>query len=180
MLWFWQEAEEGTCFDSFLAMWDFSDIRADVTEQVRHAGECCHQGPFPKIPVENTSLAPPSRQGEHSWVAPTRCTSGRRLGLNTPSTPVSSPLRTPLPWQPHPCPPPRPPAGGTKAWVTPRPRTPSPPRPASLPPLGRTMRTLLLMQGTLANKEKLEDSGFTGKMKDHGKPCLWRKTQKQL
>ncbi|CAG02201.1 unnamed protein product, partial [Tetraodon nigroviridis] len=35
-----QEAEEGTCFDSFLAMWDFSDIRADVTEQVRHAGEC--------------------------------------------------------------------------------------------------------------------------------------------
>ena len=35
-----QEAEEGSCFDSFLAMWDFSDIRADVTEQVRHAGEC--------------------------------------------------------------------------------------------------------------------------------------------
>nr|XP_057924532.1 transmembrane protein 184C-like isoform X1 [Doryrhamphus excisus]XP_057924533.1 transmembrane protein 184C-like isoform X1 [Doryrhamphus excisus] len=33
-----QEAEEGTCFDSFLAMWDFSDIRADVTEQVRHVG----------------------------------------------------------------------------------------------------------------------------------------------
>ncbi|KAM8898215.1 transmembrane protein 184C-like isoform 2-T2 [Spinachia spinachia] len=32
------EAEEGSCFDSFLAMWDFSDIRADVTEQVRHAG----------------------------------------------------------------------------------------------------------------------------------------------
>lgn len=36
---FIQEAEEGSCFDSFLAMWDFSDIRADVTEQVRHAGE---------------------------------------------------------------------------------------------------------------------------------------------
>uniref|UniRef100_A0A8C5N5S9 Transmembrane protein 184C-like n=1 Tax=Gouania willdenowi TaxID=441366 RepID=A0A8C5N5S9_GOUWI len=33
-----QEAEEGSCFDSFLAMWDFSDIRADVTEQVRHVG----------------------------------------------------------------------------------------------------------------------------------------------
>lgn len=41
---FWQEAEEGTCFDSFLAMWDFSDIRADVTEQVRHAGECHNKG----------------------------------------------------------------------------------------------------------------------------------------
>uniref|UniRef100_A0A667XH24 Transmembrane protein 184C n=1 Tax=Myripristis murdjan TaxID=586833 RepID=A0A667XH24_9TELE len=33
-----QEAEEGSCFDSFLAMWDFSDIRADITEQVRHVG----------------------------------------------------------------------------------------------------------------------------------------------
>ncbi|XP_077400137.1 transmembrane protein 184C-like isoform X2 [Vanacampus margaritifer] len=33
-----QEAEEGTCCDSFLAMWDFSDIRADVSEQVRHVG----------------------------------------------------------------------------------------------------------------------------------------------
>uniref|UniRef100_A0A3B3ZLP9 Transmembrane protein 184C n=1 Tax=Periophthalmus magnuspinnatus TaxID=409849 RepID=A0A3B3ZLP9_9GOBI len=35
-----QEAEEGSCFDSFLAMWDFSDIRADVSEQVRNVGEC--------------------------------------------------------------------------------------------------------------------------------------------
>ncbi|XP_055012761.1 transmembrane protein 184C-like [Boleophthalmus pectinirostris] len=33
-----QEAEEGSCFDSFLAMWDFSDIRADVSEQVRNVG----------------------------------------------------------------------------------------------------------------------------------------------
>lgn len=40
-----QEAEEGTCFDSFLAMWDFSDIRADVSEQARHAGECPSPGP---------------------------------------------------------------------------------------------------------------------------------------
>lgn len=46
---FWQEAEEGTCFDSFLAMWDFSDIRADVTEQVRHAGECHNKGPGGKM-----------------------------------------------------------------------------------------------------------------------------------
>ncbi|KAG2466096.1 T184C protein, partial [Polypterus senegalus] len=33
-----QEAEEGSCFDSFLAMWDFSDIRADISEQVRNVG----------------------------------------------------------------------------------------------------------------------------------------------
>lgn len=64
---FLQEAEEGTCFDSFLAMWDFSDIRADVTEQVRHAGECQKKGldlrdwPCSKMEgcVENTSSPPP-------------------------------------------------------------------------------------------------------------------------
>ncbi|KAK7945003.1 hypothetical protein WMY93_000731 [Mugilogobius chulae] len=33
-----QEAEEGSCFDSFMAMWDISDVRADITEQVRNVG----------------------------------------------------------------------------------------------------------------------------------------------
>lgn len=33
-----QEAEEGSCFDSFVAMWDISDIRADISEQVRNVG----------------------------------------------------------------------------------------------------------------------------------------------
>ncbi|KPP70365.1 transmembrane protein 184C-like, partial [Scleropages formosus] len=33
-----QEAEEGSCFDSFMAMWDVSDIRADISEQVRNVG----------------------------------------------------------------------------------------------------------------------------------------------
>lgn len=33
-----QEAEEGSCFDSFLAMWDISDIRDDISEQVRNVG----------------------------------------------------------------------------------------------------------------------------------------------
>uniref|UniRef100_A0AAZ3QZV6 Transmembrane protein 184C n=1 Tax=Oncorhynchus tshawytscha TaxID=74940 RepID=A0AAZ3QZV6_ONCTS len=33
------EAEEGSCFDSFMAMWDVSDIRADISEQVQHVGE---------------------------------------------------------------------------------------------------------------------------------------------
>ncbi len=37
-----QEAEEGSCFDSFLAMWDVSDIRADISEQVRNVGESRH------------------------------------------------------------------------------------------------------------------------------------------
>lgn len=68
---FLQEAEEGTCFDSFLAMWDFSDIRADVTEQVRHAGECQKKGldlrdwPCSKMEgcVENTSPLPPPPPG---------------------------------------------------------------------------------------------------------------------
>ncbi|GAB1293335.1 Transmembrane protein 184C [Apodemus speciosus] len=32
------EAEEGSCFDSFLAMWDVSDIKDDISEQVRHVG----------------------------------------------------------------------------------------------------------------------------------------------
>ena len=32
-----QEAEEGLCFDFFLAMWDVSDIR-DISEQVRRVG----------------------------------------------------------------------------------------------------------------------------------------------
>lgn len=34
-----QEAEEGSCFDSFLAMWDVSDLRADISEQVRNVGK---------------------------------------------------------------------------------------------------------------------------------------------
>ena len=35
-----QEAEEGSCFDSFMAMWDISDVRADISEQVRNVGGC--------------------------------------------------------------------------------------------------------------------------------------------
>lgn len=33
-----QEAEEGSCFESFMAMWDISDVRADISEQVRNVG----------------------------------------------------------------------------------------------------------------------------------------------
>ncbi|KAK0144928.1 Transmembrane protein 184C [Merluccius polli] len=33
-----QDGDEGSCFDSFLAMWDISDVRADISEQVRNVG----------------------------------------------------------------------------------------------------------------------------------------------
>lgn len=35
-----QEAEEVSCFRSFMAMWDISDVRADISEQVRNVGRC--------------------------------------------------------------------------------------------------------------------------------------------
>lgn len=35
-----QEAEEVSCLDSFMAMWDISDVRADISEQVRNVGRC--------------------------------------------------------------------------------------------------------------------------------------------
>ena len=35
-----QDGDEGSCFDSFLAMWDISDVRADISEQVRNVGAC--------------------------------------------------------------------------------------------------------------------------------------------
>ena len=38
------DGDEGSCFDSFLAMWDISDVRADISEQVRNVGECFHCG----------------------------------------------------------------------------------------------------------------------------------------
>lgn len=38
-----QEAEEVSCFDSFMAMWDISDVRADISEQVRNVGRCYTQ-----------------------------------------------------------------------------------------------------------------------------------------
>lgn len=63
-----QEAEEGSCFDSFLAMWDISDIRADVSEQVRNVGRTVFGQPrkmfFGEDPEQNehTSLLSSSTQ----------------------------------------------------------------------------------------------------------------------
>lgn len=51
------EAEEGSCFDSFLAMWDVSDIRDDISEQVRRVGRTMRGNPkkkcFPGDPDHN-------------------------------------------------------------------------------------------------------------------------------
>lgn len=51
------EAEEGSCFDSFLAMWDVSDIRDDISEQVRRVGRTMRGYPkkkcFPGDPDHN-------------------------------------------------------------------------------------------------------------------------------
>lgn len=41
-----REDDEGSCFDSFLAMLDFSDIQADISEQVRHVGMYLSSSPF--------------------------------------------------------------------------------------------------------------------------------------
>ncbi|KAM4810684.1 transmembrane protein 184C isoform X2 [Urocitellus parryii] len=63
-----QEAEEGSCFDSFLAMWDVSDIRDDISEQVRHVGRTVRGHPrkkfFPEDQDQNehTSLLSSSSQ----------------------------------------------------------------------------------------------------------------------
>ncbi|EHH54005.1 transmembrane protein 184C [Macaca nemestrina] len=63
-----QEAEEGSCFDSFLAMWDVSDIRDDISEQVRHVGRTVRGHPRKKLfpedqdQNEHTSLLSSSSQ----------------------------------------------------------------------------------------------------------------------
>lgn len=63
-----QEAEEVSCFDSFLAMWDVSDIRDDISEQIRRVGRTMRGYPkknyFPEEPenTEHTSLLSSSSQ----------------------------------------------------------------------------------------------------------------------
>uniref|UniRef100_A0A9J8CNC2 Transmembrane protein 184C n=1 Tax=Cyprinus carpio carpio TaxID=630221 RepID=A0A9J8CNC2_CYPCA len=61
------EDDEGSCFDSLLAMLDISDIRADITEQVRNVVQCS--------------------------VVPVSCSSALKQMLFRVNTPVSSPGR---------------------------------------------------------------------------------------
>ncbi|KAL6118322.1 tmem184c [Pungitius sinensis] len=109
-----QEAEEGSCFDSFLAMWDFSDIRADVTEQVRHAGRTLlgrpnkmYFGPASQPEhTEHTGLLTASSSQDPVATATTSMpsspsSSGRYQGLGHTSAPhsVSAPAGfTSSPW----------------------------------------------------------------------------------
>ncbi|XP_068135380.1 transmembrane protein 184C [Hyperolius riggenbachi] len=98
-----QEAEEGSCFDSFLAMWDISDIRADISEQVRNVGRTVMGRPrkmfFPEDLDQNehTSLLSPSTQDPLSAepsVPPSP--SGHYQGFGQTITPQTTPTSAPI------------------------------------------------------------------------------------
>ncbi|KAM5194500.1 transmembrane protein 184C isoform 2-T2 [Mantella aurantiaca] len=99
-----QEAEEGSCFDSFLAMWDISDIRADISEQVRNVGRTVLGRPrkmfFPEDLDQNehTSLLSSSTQDPISAdpsVPPSP--SGHYQGFGQTITPQTTPTSATIP-----------------------------------------------------------------------------------
>lgn len=59
-----QDGEEVSCFDSFLAMWDISDVRADISEQVRNVGRTVMGRPRNNYFSEGQSSG--ERSGERS------------------------------------------------------------------------------------------------------------------
>ncbi|XP_039181093.1 transmembrane protein 184C-like [Crotalus tigris] len=77
-----QEAEEGSCFDSFLAMWDISDIRADVTEQVRNVGRTVFGQPRKMFFGED------HEQNEHTSLLSTSSQDPISTATSVPSSPV--------------------------------------------------------------------------------------------
>ncbi|XP_058049928.1 transmembrane protein 184C isoform X2 [Ahaetulla prasina] len=77
-----QEAEEGSCFDSFLAMWDISDIRADVTEQVRNVGRTVFGQPRKMFFGED------QEQNEHTSLLSTSSQDPISAAASVPSSPV--------------------------------------------------------------------------------------------
>uniref|UniRef100_A0AAR2LVA3 Transmembrane protein 184C n=1 Tax=Pygocentrus nattereri TaxID=42514 RepID=A0AAR2LVA3_PYGNA len=87
-----QEAEEGSCFDSFLAMWDISDIRADISEQVRNVGRTVMGRPRKNYFGEEAEqdehtglLSDPALESSSTPPSPT----GRYQGLGRTVTPHS-------------------------------------------------------------------------------------------
>lgn len=99
-----QEAEEGSCFDSFLAMWDVSDLRADISEQVRNVGRTVLGRPrkmfFPEDLEQNehTSLLSSSTQDPISAepsVPPSP--SGHYQGFGQTITPQTTPTSATIP-----------------------------------------------------------------------------------
>ncbi|KAM8939897.1 transmembrane protein 184C [Pelodytes ibericus] len=99
-----QEAEEGSCFDSFLAMWDISDIRADISEQVRNVGRTVLGRPrkmfFPDDLEQNehTSLLSSSTQDPLSAVSSMPPSpSGHYQGFGQTITPQATPTSATVP-----------------------------------------------------------------------------------
>ncbi|CAN2388794.1 transporter activity, partial [Pristimantis euphronides] len=99
-----QEAEEGSCFDSFLAMWDVSDIRADISEQVRNVGRTVLGRPrkmfFPDDLEQNehTSLLSSSTQDPVSAVSSVPPSpSGHYQGFGQTITPQTTPTSATIP-----------------------------------------------------------------------------------
>uniref|UniRef100_A0A6I8QWB6 Transmembrane protein 184C n=1 Tax=Xenopus tropicalis TaxID=8364 RepID=A0A6I8QWB6_XENTR len=99
-----QEAEEGSCFDSFLAMWDISDIRADISEQVRNVGRTVLGRPRKMFfnddleQNEHTSLLSSSTQdpiSAASSIPPSP--SGHYQGFGQTITPQTTPTATTMP-----------------------------------------------------------------------------------
>ncbi|XP_041048615.1 transmembrane protein 184C [Carcharodon carcharias] len=75
-----QEAEEGSCLDSFLAMWDISDIRADISEQVRNVGRTVLGRP------RKTNIVVEEEHNEHTSLL---SSASQDLNSDTPSLPPS-------------------------------------------------------------------------------------------
>ncbi|XP_069600143.1 transmembrane protein 184C [Ranitomeya imitator] len=99
-----QEAEEGSCFDSFLAMWDVSDIRADISEQVRNVGRTVLGRPrkmfFPEDLEQNehTSLLSSSTQDPISAASSVpQSPSGHYQGFGQTITPQTTPTSATIP-----------------------------------------------------------------------------------
>ncbi|KAG9269017.1 transmembrane protein 184C [Astyanax mexicanus] len=78
-----REDEEGSCFDSFLAMLDVSDIRADISEQVRNMGRTVLGRPRKLFFGSEADIV----QGEHTGLL--SGTSHERLGVDPLSVPAS-------------------------------------------------------------------------------------------
>ncbi|XP_053316683.1 transmembrane protein 184C [Spea bombifrons] len=99
-----QEADEGSCFDSFLAMWDISDIRADISEQVRNVGRTVLGRPRKMFFAEDleqnehTSLLSSSTQDPLSAVSSMPPSpSGRYQGFGQTITPQTTPTSATVP-----------------------------------------------------------------------------------
>nr|XP_033796197.1 transmembrane protein 184C isoform X2 [Geotrypetes seraphini] len=102
-----QEAEEGSCFDSFLAMWDISDVRADISDQVRNVGSTILGRPrkmfFPENHEQNehTSLLSPVQDPISSVSSLPPSPVGHYQGFGQTITPQTTPTGSIVPFDIH-------------------------------------------------------------------------------